>query len=152
MCRFVKFAALSLSSLALLSACGEPAGEGETADDYAARLNGKASAQDTSRSTSGSERGQGAPNVATPPPGAAPGPFEPGTQTDPQAAACGAPDAAPAVGQSYAQAEVAIRDALPSGASVRVVRPGQATTEDYNPRRLNVMLDAGGVVRDLRCG
>ena len=37
-------------------------------------------------------------------------------------------------------------------AAIRWVGPGDATTEDYSPQRLNVMLDVGGVIRSVHCG
>jgi len=36
--------------------------------------------------------------------------------------------------------------------SVRIIRPGDAVTADYNPQRLNVELDADGNVTQIRCG
>lgn len=40
-----------------------------------------------------------------------------------------------------------------SGArAVRVIRPGQAVTMDFNARRLNIELDASDRVARLRCG
>lgn len=40
-----------------------------------------------------------------------------------------------------------------SGArSVRVIRPGQAVTMDFNPFRLNIELDASDRVLRVRCG
>jgi len=36
--------------------------------------------------------------------------------------------------------------------AIRWVGPGDATTEDYSPQRLNVMLDVGGVIAAVQCG
>ena len=36
--------------------------------------------------------------------------------------------------------------------AIRWVGPGDATTEDYSPSRLNVMLDVGGTIRSAHCG
>lgn len=36
--------------------------------------------------------------------------------------------------------------------TIRWVGPGDATTEDYSPSRLNVMLDVGGTIRSAHCG
>ena len=36
--------------------------------------------------------------------------------------------------------------------AIRWVGPGDATTEDYSPQRLNVMLDAGDVIISAHCG
>lgn len=43
-------------------------------------------------------------------------------------------------------------DAVAPVTMVRWVGPGDATTEDYSPSRLNVMLDAGGAIRSAHCG
>jgi hypothetical protein len=47
-------------------------------------------------------------------------------------------------------------EALPSGvaasARVRIVRPGQAVTEDFRPDRTTIRLDAEGVVVSVRRG
>ena len=91
--------------------------------------------------------------TATTLPGAAPGPYEPNTQTDPRAASCGATKAAPFLGR---EATDAVRQDLTSTvAPVRAIRfqpPGSEESDDVRPNRLNVMLDAGNVIRDLRCG
>ncbi len=36
--------------------------------------------------------------------------------------------------------------------TVRIIRPGQPVTKDYNPARLNVMLDAQDRIIRMRCG
>jgi hypothetical protein len=41
---------------------------------------------------------------------------------------------------------------LTGARSVRVVRPGQAVTMDFNPFRLNIELDASDRVLRVRCG
>ncbi len=35
---------------------------------------------------------------------------------------------------------------------LRLIRPGDAVTEDFNPARLNVALDASGQITSLTCG
>lgn len=35
---------------------------------------------------------------------------------------------------------------------VRIVRPGDPMTMDYNEMRLNILLDERGIIRVLRCG
>ncbi|MBY6090691.1 I78 family peptidase inhibitor [Maritimibacter alkaliphilus] len=63
-------------------------------------------------------------------------------------ASCGA-DAYPAtlVGSAY-QAETFAAH----GGPMRVLSPGDVMTMDHNPQRMNVMLDEGGALVDLRCG
>ena len=41
---------------------------------------------------------------------------------------------------------------LAGARSVRVIRPGQAVTMDFNPFRLNIELDASDRVLRVRCG
>lgn len=54
------------------------------------------------------------------------------------------------------RAEASVRRELTNAvapiSTIRWVGPGDATTEDYGPQRLNVMLDAGGVIRSVHCG
>lgn len=43
--------------------------------------------------------------------------------------------------------------AAESGAQeTRVLKPGDAATMDFNPRRLNIHVDPGGVIIKLACG
>jgi len=60
---------------------------------------------------------------------------------------CGADDLQVFVGQPYAELQAY---GVPVGA--RVIRPGDAVTEDFSATRLNVRLDAGGRVAALTCG
>ena len=36
--------------------------------------------------------------------------------------------------------------------SVRIIYPGQAVTMDFNPTRLNVRVNAAGIIQSLSCG
>ena len=137
---------LTLPLALLLAACGEPAQQTETAEEYAARINGTAPAA--------SQPGQQtAATIATPLPGAAPGPVERGTVTDPAASSCGAISVADYLGQADGpDIRQAIADKAKPRAGVRFILPGEAQTQDFNNNRLNVMFDASGVIRDLRCG
>lgn len=58
---------------------------------------------------------------------------------------CGAGARAHLIGQ-----DAASLGALPVGA--RVLAPGDRRTMDWRPERLNIILDAQGRVRALRCG
>lgn len=40
----------------------------------------------------------------------------------------------------------------PASATVRIIKPGDQVTMDFNPARLNVDVDAAGAVAGLRCG
>jgi len=41
---------------------------------------------------------------------------------------------------------------LPADLNDRVIRPGDAVTLDYDPTRLNLELDASGIIVGLSCG
>ncbi|MDJ0641742.1 MAG: hypothetical protein QNJ15_02900 [Erythrobacter sp.] len=139
-------ATLAVASLLVLSACGGPSDQpsSNSAEDFAARINGG-----KAQATPGTVQ----PTVAEPKPGAAPGPYTPGTHTDPTVA-CGANVMGPYLGR---QADEATRSeivgVIAGTNEVRFVMPGGEYIEP-NPRspRLNLMLDATGVIRDARCG
>jgi len=60
---------------------------------------------------------------------------------------CGAADYAALVGQN-----VAAFTALAHQGPARIIRPGQPVTMDYNPERLNVLLDGDDRIVGLSCG
>ena len=163
-----RFACLLVTPLALtLIACGsEPAGESETAEDFAARINGgganasaapAATGQAATPAQAGGQVVQpvqlAPPTVAKPLPGAAPGAYVPGTLTDPNSATCGANLMGDYIGK---EADLATKSAIKmaaSGASeVRFVQPGQTITPDPTSPRLSIMIDNLGIIRDARCG
>jgi len=39
-----------------------------------------------------------------------------------------------------------------AGPSVRIIKPGDQVTMDFSPARLNIDVDAAGVITGLRCG
>lgn len=139
-------ATLAAASLLVLSACGggndEPSGN--SADDFAARING-----DQAQANQGGVP----PTVAEPKPGAAPGPFVPGTQTDPDVA-CGANVMGPYIGKAADEATRGeIMGVIGGGNEVRFIAPGSTFIKpDPTHPRLNLMLDNTGVIRDARCG
>lgn len=47
---------------------------------------------------------------------------------------------------------VADLPAQPATRSLRILRPGDPVTEDFNPSRLNVILDAGDHISAVSCG
>lgn len=120
----------------LLSACGDAAQGPAGADPAAA-------AGDPDRavaSAAGSVPGPAIPTMTAP--------VGPAASSD-----CNAPRAEPFVGQT---ATPDVRERLAAAvapiATIRWVGPGQATTEDYSPQRLNVMLDVGGTITEVHCG
>lgn len=73
--------------------------------------------------------------------------------TDPAASSCGATSVAEFLGQGDSPTiRQAIAGKAQPRAGVRFILPGETQTRDFNNNRLNVMFDAGGVIRDFRCG
>lgn len=138
----------------LLSACGsEPEQAGNDADSFAARI-GKGEA---TPGPGGVPVAQAtvAPIVAEPKPGAAPGPFAPGTLTDPASRTCGAPLMGPFIGKLADQATRAeIAKMLGRTDNLRFVTFGSIGNVNPDPTnpRLSIMLDAQNIIRDARCG
>jgi hypothetical protein len=66
---------------------------------------------------------------------------------------CGARDLDRFVGQPAGAVE-RVTLAGPDGTpvTVRVIRPGDAVTEDFNPARVNVRVGADGLVTAIDCG
>jgi len=96
-----------------------------------------------------------APRVAAPLPGAAPGPFAPGTLTDPASVNCGANLMGPFIGKLADQpTRVEIITALGRNDNLRFVPFGSIGTVNPDPTnpRLSIMLDAQNIIRDARCG
>ena len=50
------------------------------------------------------------------------------------------------------EVQAELREAVAPVETIRWVGPGQATTEDYSPSRLNVMLDVGRRILSVHCG
>ncbi len=85
--------------------------------------------------------------------GAADGPFEAGTGTDPASANCSAPKVAPFYGRKADQlTQDAIMAAVAPHTNVRFAEAGFEVEADASSDRLNIMLDVNGVIRDARCG
>lgn len=137
--------------LLCLAACEErPQSGSNSADDFAARINGgeKPGPAPVVKATN-------APTIAKPLPGAVEGAYVPGTLTDPNSSICGANLMGEFLGK---QADDATRSAVMEAAngtaqSVRFVLPGSATVnpDPTNPR-LSIMIDNLNVIRDARCG
>jgi len=90
--------------------------------------------------------GGSAPADPAPAPGADPGvpaPVLPSPADD----TCGASGLATYIGQ-----EASILDAARFANPVRVIRPGDMVTMDFNPQRLNFELDALDEIARIRCG
>ena len=79
---------------------------------------------------------------APPPTGGSVNPVPPAAED-----ACGAANLAVLIGQPVSRFSTQARQG-----PARVIRPGQPVTMDYNPLRLNVLLDADDRIVGARCG
>ena len=150
-------AILGAAALLALTACGgepDPA-TGTEADDFAARINGSGAASGNSPPTTGdAPRPMVTPTVVEPLPNAAPGPYAPGTATDPAAATCDANKMGAFMGRvADARSRMEIEETASPGREIRFLRPGGVFLKpDASSPRLNIMLDAQDIIRDARCG
>ena len=146
------FAALPIACAALaLAACGGDADPAANdADSFAARIN-----QNAAPGTPPAPEATSTPKIADPLPGAAPGAFAAGTQTDPASQTCGANLMGPFIGKPADQATRAgIAKVLGRTDNLRFVPYGTngfVNPDPTNPR-LSLMLDAQNIIRDARCG
>lgn len=72
--------------------------------------------------------------------------------TEISAGACDESQAQWAIGKAITKAEVEQARQDAGAQSVRSLKPDQAATMDFNDKRLNLDLDAKGVVTAVRCG
>ncbi|KEO91297.1 hypothetical protein EH31_01145 [Erythrobacter longus] len=143
---------LATSLLLTLSACNaSPDSGSNNADDFAARING---AKPAAPAATPVNEPLTAPTVAAPLPGAVPGPYVPGTMTDPNSSICAANLMEPFIGQPADEAtRNAILEAATGAESVRFVMPGSAVVNpDPTSARLSIMIDNLNIIRDARCG
>jgi hypothetical protein len=40
---------------------------------------------------------------------------------------------------------------LPADSGIRIIQPGAAVTEDFRPERINIIVDAGGIITAVEC-
>ncbi len=143
-------AILAATALLALSACASQDDDNaNNADDFAARIKGDKTGQDAAAG-----EGAVAPKISPPRANAAPGPFAEGTATDPQSATCKANAMGPYLNRpADDETRKAIMEAAAGVRQVRFVTPeGQTVNPDPTHPRLNIMIDATGVIRDARCG
>ncbi|MBO1110543.1 I78 family peptidase inhibitor [Bordetella petrii] len=67
-------------------------------------------------------------------------------------AACDAQPVQGLIGKKYSESVAGDARSRSQSAQLRVMRPGQVMTMEYNPARLNIILDGGDVITALRCG
>ena len=123
-----------------LAACGEGVEEPAGDEPVVATATPDPDTAVTSAAGTSSAAGADSPVLASPV-----GPAVPSDCNAPQAEGFVGERATPAVRERLAAAVAPIT-------AIRWVGPGQATTEDYSPQRLNVMLDAGDVITEVHCG
>lgn len=143
----------ALAALAL-TACGSKTEQpSNDAESFAARI-GNGETAPTTAAAGPAPAATVAPTIATPLPGAAPGPFAKGTLTDPAATICGAPLMASFIGKLADQptrAEIAKTLGRTNNLRFVAFGSGDVNPDATNPR-LSLMLDAQNIIRDARCG
>lgn len=90
------------------------------------------------------------PDAAEAPAASAPAPVD--APTAPAAMTCDAGVVQALVGQPSDDAVIEQARTDSGAGTVRVLKPGDAATMDYREDRLNIDLDADGVIQSLRCG
>ena len=70
----------------------------------------------------------------------------------PQVMRCQADPGRQYIGQAASDEVVAQAKAATGANSVRVLKPGEAATMDFRDDRLNLYLDAHGVIESVHCG
>lgn len=56
------------------------------------------------------------------------------------------------IGKKYSESVGDDARSRSHSSQLRVMRPGQVMTMEYNPMRLNIILDGGDLITALRCG
>jgi hypothetical protein len=111
-----------------------------------------ASCTQSNPTSSPDDRGNSPDRAVSSPAAGAPSPAydvpAPAARTD-----CNADKAGSFIGRDATpQVRADLEKAVAPVRTIRWVGPGDATTEDYSPTRLNVMLDVGGTIRSAHCG
>jgi hypothetical protein len=148
-------ATLALAACSSEPAPADPAAQAQAeADAFAQRIkSGAPGAAPTAAAPTA--QATAAPRIAQPMPGAAPGPFMPGTATDPAAAKCGANRMGPFIGKLADEpTRLEIVKTLGRSDNLRFVTFGSGgfINPDATNPRLNLMLDQQNIIRDARCG
>lgn len=87
-----------------------------------------------------------------PAPAAAPSPTQSQAQAPAPDMLCNAQPAQAAVGQSSRASVVESARARSGARMVRILRPGQMVTKEFDTQRLNLEVDANGRILAVRCG
>lgn len=103
------------------------------------------SAPDTDEQTAAAEQSQAAASEAATPPAATPAPAE-------LAGSCDDTQAQWIIGKTPAEKDIEQARTDSKSSAVRSLKPGDAATMDFNPDRLNIILDDKGVATSVNCG
>jgi hypothetical protein len=150
-----RFAIAGALTVCVLTGCQRSEEQTAKEDDYAARIAGNGQPQSQSTAASGAPLYPvGTPTPATKSPEADKPQQVPAVLLNPQLAAqCGATALISFMNQpDTVENRNAIEAAAHPPGGMRVLRPGESAGTSSNPRRLNVMVDRIGVMRDFQCG
>ena len=103
------------------------------------------SSPETDEQTAAAEQSQAAASEAATPPAAEPAPAE-------LAGSCDDTQAQWIIGKTASEADIEQAKADSKSDAVRSLKPGDAATMDFNPNRLNIILDEKGAVASVNCG
>ncbi|MFJ1298598.1 I78 family peptidase inhibitor [Pseudomonadota bacterium AL_CKDN230030165-1A_HGKHYDSX7] len=117
---------IPLALLAGLTACASPGGSGSS----------------SSGSTGASPSADVAPSATQPSAGAMPG----------SGRSCDAQPAQNLLGQTFNDSAAQKVKSSASSDTVRVLKPGQVMTLEYNATRVNIIVDGQGKISAIRCG
>ncbi|MBD9480680.1 I78 family peptidase inhibitor [Pseudoxanthomonas sp. PXM02] len=103
------------------------------------------SAPDADEQTAAAEQSQAAASEAATPPPAEPAPTE-------LAGTCDDTQVQWIIGKVAAEKDIEQAKTDSKSESVRALKPGDAATMDFNPNRLNIILDDKGAATSVNCG
>ena len=147
---------LTIPALLALAACsGNDSEPSNTAEDFAARING--GTPKTTPAQTQAEVPAPVPmvpgQVAPPQVTVAPGMYVPGTATDPAAETCSANLMGPFLGRlADGLTRSQVQQAAVHASAIRFMDPGSEVIPDPTNPRLNMLLDNTGIIRDAVCG
>ena len=103
------------------------------------------SSPETDEQTAAAEQSQAAASEAATPPAAEPAPAE-------LAGTCDDTQAQWIIGKTPSEKDIEQAKSDSKSESVRALKPGDAATMDFNPNRLNIILDEKGAATSVNCG
>ena len=103
------------------------------------------SSPEADEQTAATEQSQAAASEAATPPAAEPAPGE-------LAGSCADTPAQWIIGKTASEADIQQAKTDSKSEAVRALKPGDAATMDFNPNRLNIILDEKGAATSVNCG